>query len=217
MMKAAYALLALLLVSGCMCCGGGTGSGDYEMEDECPPPYMAYGSDCCLDANSNSICDADEYTDTMQPYVPPTVPVTMAPPTVPTTQTTDTTQPAVTTTQAPTTTLKSTYGCVENAGYEPDNFFYLYSKSGRGCGDNFINYVRTGSQRSGVGYTLIDITRLDDSEIKLMECFYGGYYEGNVEFSYCPRLLCPKTGEIENIDGRSPVSGQVSGFAKDCK
>lgn len=48
-----FGVLAILLVSGCI-------TGETPGKSTCNPPYIAYGTDCCLDQNSNDICDNDE-------------------------------------------------------------------------------------------------------------------------------------------------------------
>jgi hypothetical protein len=222
-MKALTLLLAgLLAVSGCLCCGGelpdltGSGGGEDDVE-ECPPPYMEHGTGCCLDGNYNGVCDDDESTIETTIPTPPPLP---AQATTTTLKATTTTQPrtpttTVTTTTAPPTTLKSTYQCVKNAGYNPDHFFYLYSQ---GCGSKYTDEARTASSRKGVDITVVNIGSLEDKEIKMMECFYGTYADSTkYTFGLCPRLLCPKTGEVEDVDGRRPVMSQMNGFAVDCK
>ena len=216
-MKGLVSLIAaVLVVSGCICCGGGLpdlgGPDDGEDEDECPAPYMEYGSGCCLDSDRNGICDSDE-TGIVETTIP-------SPPSLPeesttTTQgtsATETTQQDVTQATSPPTTLKATYNCVRNAGYNPDAFIYLYS---RNCGSKYTDNAMTASSRKGVDVEVVDIDMLEEKEIKMMECFYGGYYEGNPTFGQCPMLLCPKTGEAKVLG--QPVQSKMDGFALSCK
>jgi len=219
-MKAIVVLVGVLLFSGCICCGGElpdfselTGDTDDDGED-CPSPYIAYGTGCCLDANGNSVCDNDEPMDDTTIPMPPALPDEATSTTM---QSTTTSQAPTTTMAATTTTLKSTYECVRNAGYEPDSVLYLYSTR---CGDNFLSTASTVEHRTGVDFTKLKIGGyIDESKIKVMECFYGGYSEGNPLFGECPKLLCPRTGETKILTGRSSatVLSQMTGFAKDCK
>jgi hypothetical protein len=61
----------------------------------CSPPYLKVGGECCLDENSNGICDSDEITTT----------TTKATTTKPTTTTRQTTTTVRTTTEPTTTTI----------------------------------------------------------------------------------------------------------------
>ncbi|MBD3388642.1 MAG: hypothetical protein GF416_06200 [Candidatus Altiarchaeales archaeon] len=214
-MRWILALAGMMLLSGCICCGG-LGGGDTV---ECDPPYMEYGTGCCLDANGNSVCDGDETVDTTVPS-PPTLPPETLPPstnppqtTIATTSSTQPTELTVPLATMPPSTLKATYNCVKNAGYNPDHFFFLYS---RGCGSKYTDEARTASYQKGVDVTLVDIGMLEPEEIQMMECFYGTYTEGNPTFGECPKLLCPKTGAVEVVTGRPAVLTQMRGFAVKC-
>lgn len=70
--------------------------------------------------------------------------------------------------------------------------------------------------------TKVDIGILTEDELgltALMECFYGQYSEGNPVFGECPKLLCPRTGEMQVLTGRASMTvlSQMTGFANDCK
>lgn len=195
-------LSGVLLISGCI------EEQQNQTEPVCNPLYILVGVDCCLDADQNSICDTDETT-TIAKKSTTTIEQTT---TVMEPKVTTTTEAVVTTSLA-TTTLKATYGCTDEAGYNPDSFIYVHSD---GCGDRFLSHANAASREKEVSLTKLDIDILDTKEIKLLECFYGRYYDGNMEFSYCPRLLCPKTGKIESVDGSKPVSIQMKTFAKNC-
>lgn len=68
--KALMLVSAVVLLSGCICglpgldelrSGGSDDDSDtYSSGDFCPENYIQVGTDCCLDMNSNSICDRDE-------------------------------------------------------------------------------------------------------------------------------------------------------------
>ena len=120
-------LLLAIFASGCLSTSSDTSTdSDFSgSEITCTPPYIVAGSSCCLDENSNKICDVDEApasitlapTTTAPITAPPTTrapvtqppqtttaPVTLPPTTVPPT----TLAKATTTTTAPTTTSTST-------------------------------------------------------------------------------------------------------------
>jgi hypothetical protein len=247
MMKRLFLLAAILFVSGCICCGGANPTdlisgkkttddgGTPEGETSCSVPYIQSGSECCLDDNSNNVCDSeeasadagnggDEVTDTTQP------------------ETTDTTQPEVTesteTTLAsggqdnPTTTLAPTgssvtttqptatsasYNCVKNAGFDPDKVYFGYSPN---CGAKLKAEASTAAIRTGVDIASINIAVSSaDPVMKLLECFYGPYSPDNPVFGECPKLFCPKTGSQQTLSGTISTSAlsQMSGFAKKCK
>ncbi len=101
-MKLLAILSLAVLVSGCVCCGDLV---DIEptvtdtTEPYCSPPYIQVGSDCCLDMDSNGICDSEESVETAPPVPPPlpdvtsttSAPVVTQPPA--TTSSTTSTQP----------------------------------------------------------------------------------------------------------------------------
>ncbi|MCX6694749.1 MAG: hypothetical protein NTU61_00415, partial [Candidatus Altiarchaeota archaeon] len=197
-------LILIVLSSGCVCCcgdlngilgGDGSTGGNGDGGVVCESPYIQVGAECCLDGNANGICDSDEEsTDTTLGGVTDT---TIQGTTVTTlaSSTTLATLQTTSTISATATTFKSTYACVQNAGYDPNKVIYVYSNH---CGNEFTSTAMTAESRTGVGFQMINIGVLDQNKIKVLECFYGGYYQGNIEFSYCPRLLCPKTGKITN-------------------
>ncbi len=49
-------IIGVILISGCV-----------KQEVICNPPYIRFGTSCCLDQNNNSICDKDEATSTQSP------------------------------------------------------------------------------------------------------------------------------------------------------
>jgi hypothetical protein len=218
-MKTIIVFALLLAFSGCICCPidlSALGAGDFggfEGEDVefCVRPYIQVGSECCLDANDNGICDRDE-------AVSESTTSTTAP--EPSTSTTVYVQ-ATSTTQTTSTTLafKASYECVRVAGFDPDSVYYLYSKVGRGCGSDptTTNAVKTSSSRTGVNSELIDITVLGEDEMSLLECFFGPYSPANPNFRYCPQMLCPKNGRNVLIDGRRPLISQMTGFMEACR
>ncbi|MFH1055112.1 MAG: hypothetical protein V1744_03335 [Candidatus Altiarchaeota archaeon] len=225
MRRLVLVLATVLVMSGCICCGGadpssflsGLGSEESEEEVACDTPYIQNGQDCCLDQDESGICDSDEGEETPETTEPESEEEV--------TETTETTETTIvsTTLSSPTTTVAAstspTYECVRNAGYNPDTWFYLYSKSGRGCGDNFVSTARTAASRKGVDVTFVDITILEDNEIRMLECFYGTYSQSNTKFQDCPMMLCPKTNSQESLSGISSMSvlSQMTGFTSSCR
>jgi len=222
-----FLLSAVVLASGCLCCGGGLdlkgipGLGEENTsegggQEECAAPYIQVGTECCLDDDGNGVCDSEEGTG--QGFAGEQGGEETTETTVPEEGQTETT---VVSTNGPTTTssqVSQQYECVRNAGYNPDQVLYLYSKTGRGCGNdaNTINAIRTAASREGVEVKYMDITILDESEIMVLECFYGAYSQSNLEYTYCPRLLCPMNGDIKTIH-TGPIRSQASGLMKNCK
>jgi len=107
-------LILAIFASGCLSTSGDTG-GETDIvgsEITCTPPYIVAGSSCCLDENSNKICDVDEEDAPATPAPTTRAPIT-APPTTraPATQPPQTTAAPATlppTTQPPTTLAKAT-------------------------------------------------------------------------------------------------------------
>ena len=107
-------LILAIFASGCLSTSSDTSTGsDFSgSEITCTSPYIVAGSSCCLDENSNKICDVDEEDAPATP-APTTSPPITAPPTTraPVTQPPQTTSAPVTlppTTQPPTTLAKAT-------------------------------------------------------------------------------------------------------------
>jgi len=215
-MKGAVILLGVvLLVSGCLCCGGTDFGGlTSNGSQTCEAPYIQVGDSCCLDNDGNGICDDEETTDTTLSADDTLV--------TETTETTETTLPDevdTDTTESPTTTVQSTsyastYECVRAAGYDPNKVIFGYSQR---CGSNFVSTASTVSGRGNVDILPVNIGgMLEDKKVKMLECFYG---KNSAEMGACPRLLCPKSGRYQTLTGTaaSSVSSQMSGFAKACK
>jgi len=234
----AILITAVITSSGCMCCGtdltgilkngGGETTTEEDQTEACESPYIQVGSECCLDDDGNGVCDSDETSDaTAAGEETDTTTATEETATTLEEETTTLAEAKATTTTAAaagaTTTTQRTnsiiYNCVKAAGYNPDWAIYLYSKStGRGCGSDAktITDIKTAASRSGVEVKFNDITYLDDGEIRMMECFFGRYTQDNLDFTYCPRLMCPKTGDTTIVKGGLVVS-EASGFLKKCK
>ena len=203
----------LLLFSGCICCGGDGGEEDDYEEEYCQSPYIQVGSECCLDQNSNNICDKDEEI-TMTTSIETTTTQKMVETTVyvPTTAAVITTSTSIAPSYAP------AYECVKKLGGKEvaDGIFFIYSTN---CGDKFISTASTVEGRTGVEVTKMKIGGyMDDEKINVLECFYGQHYDGHPEFGKCPRLLCPKSGEVKTLSGMGSanVLSQMTGFAKNC-
>jgi hypothetical protein len=203
-------LSMLVFLGGCL----GETPSEETVTVVCNPPYIRMGGDCCLDENQDSICDSDETTTsikvtttTVEVQVTTTLQVT-------TTTIITTSSTSSSTSVESTTSLNPFYNCVKNAGYNPDKFIYVYSGE---CGNQFVSTAESASTSKGVGLIKLHIGVLSDKEIGVLECFYGEYTPTSAaNFGFCPRLLCPKTGEVENVDGRRPVSIQMNSFARDC-
>ena len=204
-----------MLFSGCICCGGDDESYD-DLDDEyCESPYIHVGSECCLDQNEDMICDKDQVSETTTSLATTSSTQKIAETTVkPTTSTQSVTVTSTTVAQS----YSPAYECVKKLKSREvtDGIFYLYSTR---CGDKFISTASTIEGRTGVEITKIKINGNNwDANIKVLECFYGQHYDGHPEFGKCPRLLCPKSGEVKTLSGRNAasVSSQMSGFAKNC-
>jgi hypothetical protein len=58
-----FSLLLIIFISGCKDVDlSKVSKEDINKVIACEPPYMRYASECCLDANTNKICDRDEGT-----------------------------------------------------------------------------------------------------------------------------------------------------------
>lgn len=127
-MRLALFLALLVVLSGCICTEKlgilQDGSGE---EVVCSSPYMRVGSECCLDSDSNGICDRDEAVSGTTYAVVPTTPlwttttedphlrITIHEPTT----TTSTALPTTTTTLHTTTTIAPTCSDgIKNQGEE---------------------------------------------------------------------------------------------------
>lgn len=214
----------VLVFSGCLCCGGSTDlglSGSDEGYDDvgefCEPPYIQVGSDCCLDSDSNNICDDDEtdqyeiddveITSTTQKVVVTTTAKPKA--------TTTTAKPTTTTAAAP--AKSKTYECVKALGYDANSVFYFYSTPR--CGSQFVATASGVSAKKGVDFTKMQVPHMDtDPKMKILECFYGPFNTQNPQFGQCPVLMCPATGRVQVLSGRATASvrSQMEGFALDC-
>ncbi|MFH1402857.1 MAG: hypothetical protein ABIH11_01145 [Candidatus Altiarchaeota archaeon] len=210
------------LLSGCMCCGGFGPGGDDGYEDvdagsQCSPPYMVFGSGCCLDANVNSICDDDEMTTTLMKETTIKTQTTVRVETTANDATTTTMmEPATTIMEATTTTIAGKTPvqlCVEKAGYKSDTLIYVYSNR---CGVTEKTKLTNDGFRKGREYQYIDIGILSDQEKEVLACFYGPYYKGNMKYSMCPMLLCPTTGAHEAHTGYSSITVMAARMIRDC-
>jgi len=218
--------VAIVLSAGCVCCdtsslgglSGGSGADETGgQEDLCESPYMQVGSECCLDSDSNGICDSEEETTetTLSEVTETTIPEDVTTETAPPTTTTLAQAESTTTLKTSTTTMKSTtYQCVKNTGYDPDKVIYAYSSH---CGNEFTSTALHAASNTGVGFQAINIGGfLAEKDKNVLECFYGEYSQSNLEFTYCPRLLCPKTGYYETMYSTGNVLSTMMGFARKC-
>jgi hypothetical protein len=226
--SAVFTVAVVLIMSGCICCGG-------------KDPMSFLGKDKTTPEDDTGMTDGgEETTDTTEPSYDETTETTLESETE-TTETTETTEATDTTiyseettettqVQATTTTAaaqggtkttnavtnSAVYECVRAAGYNPDHVVYGYSQ---GCGDRYVSTASTVSIQKGVRIDAIKIGgTLDQGKLKMLECFYGPYSDANAQFSQCPVLLCPKSGEVKLLSGVSGMSiqSQMSGFALKC-
>ncbi len=163
-----------------------------------------------------------------EPYLMLAFPRNYAPVVYPTTSsTTSTTTSTTSTTMAPppsSTSLPSTttstiappsvYECVQRAGFDPNSFVYVYEKK---CGEMYLDRVVTASNRKGIEVTKIDLGLVKEKELMILQCFYGKYTLENKAFTDCPRLMCPKTGDIKTVDAVQSVQNQFDAYALYCK
>ena len=103
--------------------------------------------------------------------------------------------------------------CVKDAGYDPDRMFFLYTNT---CGQKFAERVKDSSRATGVWAVQLDIGLLKGMEINLLECFYGPFQPDNRQFFRCPRLLCPRTGKVYDLDSNRPMTLKIRQFALRC-
>jgi hypothetical protein len=224
MMRRLAALAVILLMSGCICCGGKdisdfTGGGDTSGDE------VQSGGEDASEETADTAEDAVQSDDTSSEETAETTEETTE-----TTQppedgeATETTQPEVTTTLGATATTQppqsnmAIYNCVSKIpGLNPNEVFYGYSTR---CGDAFKATASMVSIQKGVDIRPVNIAAsTDEPAIKLLECFYGPYSSSNPNFGYCPQLLCPKTGATKILTGmgQSSVKSQMEGFALKCK
>jgi hypothetical protein len=146
-----------------------------------------------------------------------------------TTQTPTTAAPvAITTSSSQTSTTQTTtpqqnpsgsavVECTRKLGFDPDSAYYAYR---RGCGSNYVSDASIASRQAGIDVIQLNVqASSNDTYIKVLECFYGAYSDDNKEFKFCPRILCPRTGEYQTLGGSvsSSVQSQLIGFLERCR
>ncbi|MBD3388052.1 MAG: hypothetical protein GF416_03305 [Candidatus Altiarchaeales archaeon] len=113
-------LLSLLLLSGCLCepLGIEVTPPDREESFVCNPPYLQKGEECCLDINSNRVCDDEETAITVSTSTLQTTSTVKAVPATSSslTTTTDSTLPEPTTTST-TIACRMHKDCGEETSY----------------------------------------------------------------------------------------------------
>jgi hypothetical protein len=230
MMKRLLALMAVvMLVSGCICCGGKdisdimpgkkttddsggddgseTGGSDDQNDDETDD--SGGGIDYSGESDNQGETETTQTTLPQQDVTQTTLAQDEA-------TLTTATQPSVTASTQPPGRTAATYQCVSGLGMDPNLVYYAYSPN---CGSKFLSDASMISIRTGVDIKPINIAvSTEEPAIKLLECFFGPYSDGNPNFKSCPQLLCPKTGQQKILSGlgQSTVSSQMSGFAKNC-
>lgn len=242
MMKRLFLLATILLVSGCICCGGmnptdllsGKKSADTggAVDNGGAGDTGTAGGDQVTETTEPGSNGGQETTETAQPQETGGSEVTSSTEASSATETTLESggQENPTTTvasggQAATTTIPTTalntavYNCVKDTGYDPDKVIYAYSQLHGDCGGKYVNdgTLSMVSGTTGVGIAPVNIGgQVDEKVITMLECFYG---KGSDQVSDCPVVLCPKTGNYQLLSGMgaSPVRSQLSGFAKKCK
>ncbi len=109
----------------------------------------------------------------------------------------------------------SPYECVRYVGYDPDGFIYLYQ---RGRGSGWVGEARIVARRKGIVAIPVDSGLLTDGEVRLLQCFFGKYVAGDVEFYKAPRVLCPRTGDVSDVyRGGTPPMGRLRVLAGRCR
>jgi|GEM_PF-5297019 len=128
------------------------------------------------------------------------------------TSTTTMTSPQTTTTEAPAPAKPSmtVHECVARAGYEPRSFIFAYRDK---CGSKHVSAAESVSRKVGLLMTRLDVGIVKEGEAELLECFY----KDPKQIRRCNRLLCPATGEVQDMLPGSPAKDQVREFAITCK
>ena len=140
-------LLSVVIISGCV------------DQVTCNPPYILVGTECCLDANKNKICDDDETTTSILT----TTVVT----------TTRTTIPATKTTEETTTTIYQRVGILDVR----NNFFVVCKKSSQM--DEWCSVETYGSTNE----VTIDTTSLGAQEHNVAEIATWVYNKGSADIT----------------------------------
>ena len=109
----------------------------------------------------------------------------------------------------------TTYKCMKSLGYNPDSVVFVYS-NGRG-GSRLLTFANTAARRGGIEFININNGLLKDGEIRLLQCFFGKYRQGDREFTKAPRLLCAKNGFGQRLYLYSVGMRDFSLFGKRCR
>jgi hypothetical protein len=102
------------------------------------------------------------------------------------------------------------------SAYDPDGTFYMY---GQGCGSKYLSDVSIVSRQTGIYITpLIVQTAGEESDIRVLECFFGPYTAEGKEFVDCPKILCPRTGESDGLGDTTSnsIKAQITKLVKKC-
>lgn len=114
----------------------------------------------------------------------------------------------------------SAYDCVRFLGHNPDDVVYAYQNGrggSRGRGTVSLRVAETAARRKGVGVIRVNVGLLSDRVIRILQCFYGKYSVEYKEFKKNPRLLCPRTGFVQDVYSGRPVMTQARVFMDRCR
>jgi hypothetical protein len=220
----ALAVYAVLAESGCLCCKipsldkkPTTTKVQDTLPVVCNPPYIRFGSGCCLDANHNGMCDADEtaatsvktilsskqsfntqHTTTARSTITTSIATTAS-------TTTQATQAATTTTTRP---LSLKAACAGKYSVSAGTVIFLYTDSC--CGPLLPVVVNV----KGKGYNIryVNMGFPSDSDTKLLSCYYSSLSD-----IYVPQFICAGTGGSIFVTGFENAGTKITSFAKECK
>jgi hypothetical protein len=116
------------------------------------------------------------------------------------------------------TETMSPYECVGYLGYNPDSMVYVY-RNGRGARVGLSGNVpsaENAARRKGISLLKVNVGLLKDNEIAILQCFLGKYVPGDRAFTRNPRLMCPRTGLVDDVYVGRSFMNQFRVFAEEC-
>lgn len=201
---------AVLIASGCLCCSppssgkkATTTRAQTTMQVVCNAPYIRLGSGCCLDVNSNRICDSDETT-------APTAASTLQSQSLETVRTTTAQTMVATTAMTTTTTTRPASHqakCVAKYGLNADTVVYLYTHE---CCDSTVTPMVASAAAEGYRFERINLESPSPREESIILCFYASMPQ------FVPEFLCPANGDSMLLTGYGSPQSRITAFAKEC-